>query len=373
MLTNCAVCGKEKQIAGVLGVCVECIRSRWEEAKEFTSLSHSTTRAAFGLPGDPPKALSGIRCNNCLNQCQMGDGEAGYCGLRANRGGRLFSKATINQALAHIYLDPHVTNCCATYFCPAGTGSGYPKHAYTHGPEHGFFNLAVFFYGCGFDCLFCQNYSHKNASSSPSVSMDEFVKTVLSNPKISCICYFGGSPEPQFPFAIKASKKVLEESDRIIRVCWEWNGNGVKEMVKRAAELSLISGGNVKFDLKTHARELSLALSGVSNEGVYKNFEMVYHECYNERRELPVLNATTLLVPGYVDAQEVEGIAKFIADIDPEIPYRLLIFHPDYKMRDLPITPLRQVQDCLSAAKKYLKGVDIGNKHLLGLCGRYLN
>ncbi|MCS7144560.1 MAG: radical SAM protein, partial [Archaeoglobaceae archaeon] len=80
-----------------------------------------------------------------------------------------------------------------------------------------------------------------------------------------------------------------------------------------------------------------------------------------------VLSATTLLVPYYVDEKEIEGIASFIASIDEKIPYSLLIFHPDYRLRDLPITPREQVFNCYKTAKKYLKNVNIGNLHLLGL------
>jgi len=117
---------------------------------------------------------------------------------------------------------------------------------------------------------------------------------------------------------------------------------------------------------------LSIALSGVSNRRAFENFEMIYHEFYNERKDLPVLTATTLLVPGYVDKYEVENIARFIADLDPNIPYSLLVFYPQYEMLDLPITPLRQVKEAYNAAKKYLKRVYIGNKHLLAFSGQYI-
>ena len=79
-----------------------------------------------------------------------------------------------------------------------------------------------------------------------------------------------------------------------------------------------------------------------------------------------VISATTLLVPYYVDKKEVEEIAKFISSINDEIPYSLLVFHPDYRLNDLPVTPRKQVFDCYEAAKKHLKNVNIGNLHLLG-------
>ena len=38
--------------------------------------------------------------------------------------------------------------------------------------------------------------------------------------KTSCICYFGGNPSSQLPFALKASKLALERNEgRILRIC----------------------------------------------------------------------------------------------------------------------------------------------------------
>jgi pyruvate formate lyase activating enzyme len=48
----------------------------------------------------------------------------------------------------------------------------------------------------------------------------------------------------------------------------------------------------------------------------------------------------TLVIPGYNDTKEdLEGIAKFIASVDPEIPWHVTRFHPDYKLRSAPSTP----------------------------------
>ncbi len=76
--------------------------------------------------------------------------------------------------------------------------------------------------------------------------------------------------------------------------------------------------------------------------------------------------ASTLLVPGYVDTAEVSKIARFIADLDPEIPYRLLAFHPEFILRDLPATSRSHALRCREAAEKAgLKRVSMGNVHLL--------
>jgi pyruvate formate lyase activating enzyme len=210
--------------------------------------------------------------------------------------------------------------------------------------------------------------SHKLLSEGETFSVEEFAGWVERNPRISCICFFGGSPEPQLPFAIRASEAAVEaRGNKPLRVCFEWNGCGDPSLVRRAAEISLETGGNVKFDLKSFTPELSLALSGVSNERAYRNFEMVARELHPERRDLPLLTATTLLVPGYVDSEEVEAISKFIAGLDSSIPYGLLIFHPAHLMADLPVTPLEQAVDCYKAARRHLERVHVGNLGLIGI------
>jgi len=297
----------------------------------------------------------------------MGVDEKGYCGLRVNRDGRLVSLSTPQKGVLHSYFDSHVTNCCSAWFCPAGTGIGYPKYATVEGAEIGYANLAVFFYGCNFNCLFCQNASHKQVEGRGTVSAESLARTVAHDKRYTCVCYFGGSPEPQLPFAIEASKMMLEaRKNSVFRVCFEWNGCGNTDLVKKAGELAFESGGNVKFDLKSYTPSLSLALSGVPNRRAYENFEILAKEFSSERAEPPVLTATTLLVPHYTDELEVEGIAEFIANLNPSIPYSLLVFHPQFMMSDLPVTPLKKVEDCYRAAKRHLKRVNVGNLNLLG-------
>lgn len=129
--------------------------------------------------------------------------------------------------------------------------------------------------------------------------------------------------------------------------------------------VSLESGGCVKFDLKAWDEPLHRALCGVSNRRTLGNFE--YLAGWIRRRpDPPLLVAATLLVPGYVEADQVGQIASFIVRLDPMIPYALLAFHPDYEMRDLPCTPRRQAEECLAAAKAAgLSRVRLGNVHVL--------
>ena len=367
--TECGICGeKSKFIVDSLKICVDCLREHPKEALPYIREAHARIRTLFELPPHPPKSPNGIPCNVCANECRIGEKETSYCGLKRNTQGKLESLTRPQSGVLHSYVDSQVTNCCAAWFCPAGTSTGYPQYTYRPGPEYGYYNLAIFFYGCNFDCLFCQNSSHKDVLAGKATTIRDLVKRTKRNSSISCWCFFGGSPEPQLPFAIRASEAVIEEmSTRILRICFEWNGCGNPKLVHKATEISLVSGGNIKFDLKCFNPTISHALSGVPNTRAYENFEMIAHEFYPQRPDLPVLTATTLLVPGYIDAIEVEQIAEFIANLNPEIPYSLLVFHPDFMMTDLPITPLKQVIACYKTAKKHLTRVRIGNLPTLGI------
>jgi pyruvate formate lyase activating enzyme len=128
---------------------------------------------------------------------------------------------------------------------------------------------------------------------------------------------------------------------------------------------ALESGGCIKIDIKAWNESLHLALTGVSNRQTLANFEWLAQHAA-KRPQPPLLIASTLMVPGYIDAEEVASIAEFIAALNPEIPYSLLAFHPDYRMRDLASTSRKQAQACLDSAREAgLQRVKVGNMHLL--------
>jgi pyruvate formate lyase activating enzyme len=364
---KCSLCKEEKIIASALAVCRECLTNKYETSRSYIKEAHKIARTKLNLPETAP--TDGLnQCNFCFHNCSIGRDDVSFCGLRYNKEDDYISMANKNLGVLDYYLDPLPCNCCAAWFCPAGTGAGYPEFAAKEGKETNHHNLSIFFYGCSFNCLFCQNQSHKSVRLGSEVTTEKLVDVYKKNKSITCVCYFGGSPEPHFNFALYASEKILEvarKEKRIARICWEWNGSGNRNLVKRAAELSLVSGGNIKFDLKAWNPQIHEALTGVSNETTLQNFEYIGKEFFPKREDLPVLNATTLLVPGYIDEEEIEHIASFIASINENIPYSLLGFFPHFWFSDMPLTSRKFAVSCLEIAKKYLKNVNLGNKHLL--------
>ncbi|MGQ9479571.1 MAG: hypothetical protein ACUVQ0_06140 [Thermoproteota archaeon] len=107
---------------------------------------------------------------------------------------------------------------------------------------------------------------------------------------VSCICFFGGDPSVQMMHALETSRIALKkaaEEKHILRVCWETNGNMSMVFALKAAEISLKSGGIVKFDLKVWDENLSRVLCGVSNKAALENFrEIVKGFSRNAQRSL---------------------------------------------------------------------------------------
>ena len=367
---QCQICNEHSPlISNQLGVCLQCIREKPEEALKITNRVHAQSRERFSFPPKPSQEPNGISCGMCANNCKIGVNGKGFCGLVFNIDGRLVRMGgTPKKGILEWYYDPLPTNCVAWWFCPGCTGAGYPKYAHKQGAETGYSNLAVFYGSCSLDCMFCQNWHYRNLAASLQPVMTAESLAAKADAHVSCICFFGGDPSVQMPHALKTSRLALEKANnekRILRICWETNGYWKKEFALDAAKLSFNSGGNIKFDLKTWNKNLNIALCGVSNAPSLENFRMIGEKFFKERPKLPILTASTLLVPGYVDVEEVQNLANFIAKVDPRIPYTLLAFCPHYLLTDLPTTSRELAYRCRDVAEEYLENVRIGNIQLL--------
>jgi pyruvate formate lyase activating enzyme len=363
------VCGKEDPlISSSLSLCLGCIRKGGSKVEEQVGRVHARARGEFHLPPAPPREPEGVRCKICANRCLIPEGGTGYCGLRSSQSGRLVHLGgTKSKGILDWYYDALPTNCVADWVCPGGTEAGFSQYSYRRGPERGYKNLAVFYRACTFDCLFCQNWHFKQeASRAESISADQLASQVDEH--TSCVCYFGGDPAAQMPHALAASRLATGQArkqGRILRICWETNGSMSRPFLQAAAELSLASGGCIKFDLKAFDNKLHYALTGATNGQTLGNFAHLAG-LIPTRPDPPFLVASTLLVPGYIDADEVFKIARFIASLDKNIPYSLLGFYPHFHMRDLPTTARQQAHACVEAATAAgLTRVHIGNIHLL--------
>ena len=366
-VVRCISCGKSSvAVSETLGLCADCIRTDFAQWADRIERIHAGLRRRDDLPETVPCSEGGIPCRVCGNECVIGRAETGYCGLRRlGEDGRLeFLAGSAARGAVSWYLDPLPTNCVADWVCAGGSTCGYPAYSYAEGPEYGFDNLAVFYEACSFDCLFCQNW-HYRTMRHRLRSVEELAGDVAE--KVSCICFFGGDPGPQVIHALAAARLARRRSaGRILRICWETNGNISSTYLDAMIEESMKSGGTIKVDIKTWSDELSRALCGRSNRRTQDAVRVLLDRS-RLRPDPPLFVASTLLVPGYIDEQEVGDIAAFIASVNPDVPYSLLGFAPDFSMADMPATSVDHAERCAEAARNAgLRHVRIGNQQLLG-------
>ena len=75
------------------------------------------------------------------------------------------------------------------------------------------------------------------------------------------------------------------------------------------------------------------------------------------------IEITTLVVTGRNDSdEEFKDIARFIADVDPAIPWHISRFHPDFKYLESVPTPIERLKRAREIAKEAgLENIHLGN------------
>ncbi len=325
---RCQLCGAAvTDISAALGICRTCIREAPSASLPLIDQAHDRLRRAGGLPIEPPND-GGIRCTVCANECRIGYGETGYCGLRENVRDMLIER----QGIVRTRYSPAPHECLGAPACHA---DGY--------------TLEVFAYGCTFNCLHCPHPEHRRTDEVKRLGIPALQQLAQ---QASCIRFYGGAPEPQLPFLLEATERILERGEA--RICWELNGSAAPDLTRRAARHAAASGGIATMRIMARDPMLHRTLTGRDNRRTLAAFKMLADDF-----DAATLAAATMLVPDYIDADEVAAIASFIASCNPDIPYMLLPPQPDSAAVALPPSSDEQVEACRAAAAKYLNRVHI--------------
>jgi pyruvate formate lyase activating enzyme len=126
----------------------------------------------------------------------------------------------------------------------------------------------------------------------------------------------------------------------------------------RRAFYAKMDAANV--DLKSFSEEFYFKLTGAHLQPVLDTLRYLRHETE------VWLEITTLLIPGRNDSDaELGAMCAWIArHLGDSVPLHFSAFHPDYKMRDIPATPMQTLNRARDIALKAgLKYVYTGNVH----------
>lgn len=364
---ECIGCGKNSlTISGTLSVCRDCIESDFEHMRNAVNAAHFRVRREFSMPVVSPRAADGAPCDVCARTCMPASGQAGYCAVRANAGGDVrVMNSEPGAAYVQCWSDFLPAACAAPVVCPGCSDAGYPDFSYSRGAEKGYKRLTVHYNSCNFNCLFCSHWEFREHATVDYQMTPEQVVSLIDD-GTACLCFTGGDMTPQIEHALNTAALALRRfKGRILRVCFETNGSLRHSYVQRAARLAFESGGLIKIDIKSHSPRVHYALCGVSNKQILNNFQSLQRAAAS-RPNLPLVAASTVLIPGYVTPKDVWDIAQFIARTDKNTPYNLLGFFPHFYFHDMPATSRAHAEEALQAAREAgLTNVSLGNSFFI--------
>jgi pyruvate formate lyase activating enzyme len=253
-----------------------------------------------------------VRCNLCRFRCLIAAGHRGFCGVRENRGGTLFSLVYGRSVAENV--DPIEKK---------------PFFHYLPGSK----SYSIATVGCNLRCAHCQNadisqwpLEHPGIPGR-DLPPAEVVRNALQSGCRS-IAYTYTEPTIFFEYAYDTAVLAREAGLGNVFVS---NGYITPEALAHIAPY--LDAANI--DLKGFSEEFYRKITAASLAGVLETLK-------DYRRHNIWLEVTTLVIPGLNDSDaDLGGIARFIADkLGPETPWHVSAFFPAYRLQDVLPTPV---------------------------------
>jgi pyruvate formate lyase activating enzyme len=292
-----------------------------------------------------------VRCRLCAHRCSIAPGRFGICNVRENRGGTLMTHAYGELVAANV--DP-IEKKPLFHFLPGTT------------------SMSIAAAGCNFRCGFCQNWEISQAPEAAperkggrETSPAAVVRAALDQ-RCRSISYTYTEPTIFFEFAYDTAKAARAAGLANVFVT---NGYMTAEALETIRPY--LDAANV--DLKAFRDETYKKVCGARLQPVLDSIRLM--------RKLGIwVEVTTLVVPGMNDGEdELKDIARFLAGVDPALPWHISRFHPDYRLTEAPPTPVtvlrkaRRIGREAGLAFVYVGNIgDEGEDTLCPGCGRML-
>ncbi|MFA5092750.1 MAG: AmmeMemoRadiSam system radical SAM enzyme [Candidatus Omnitrophota bacterium] len=273
-----------------------------------------------------------VHCQLCAHECKVPEGKFGFCGVRQNIQGVLYTHNFGKLVAANV--DP-VEKKPLYHFLP-GTKT---------------FSIASA--GCNFRCGFCQNWKISQSNYINQKPGEEIAATKIVNlaKQNGCqsIAYTYTEPTIYFEFALKIAKLAKAAGLYNIFVT-----NGY--MSARAISLIRPYLDAVNVDLKFFKEDAYKKICSGSLGPVLDSVRLL--------NKLGIwTEITTLVIPRENDSvEELSGIAEFISKVNKDIPWHISAFHPNYKFDAYPQTPKSTLNLAYELGKKQgLRYIYVGN------------
>ena len=276
-----------------------------------------------------------VQCDLCPRGCKLREGERGFCFVRQAVGGAIVLK---------------------TY----GRSSGFcidpiekkPLHHFLPGTPVLSFGTA----GCNLECSFCQNWD-----ISKSRDMDRLSETatpeqiVATAARLGCrsVAFTYNDPVIFHEYAVDVARACHARGLKTVAVT-----AGYVNPAPRAEFFAHMDAANV--DLKAFNDRFYQRVCAGRLQPVLDTLDYLHHKTG------VWLEITTLLIPELNDSDdELHAECTWLFDtLGPDVPLHFSAFHPDWRMRDKPPTPVSTLQHARRIAERCgLHYVYTGNVH----------
>jgi pyruvate formate lyase activating enzyme len=277
-------------------------------------------------------ANKAVNCQLCPRRCVISDGKRGFCGVRENQGGVLYSLVYAKPVAVHI--DP-IEKKPLFHFFPGSKA----------------FSIATV--GCNLKCKFCQNWQISQASPEDVQAMDLSPEDVIKKAKESSslvIAYTYTEPTIYYEYMFDIA--------RLARAA------GIKNIMHSAGFINEEPLRN----LLPYLDAANIDLKGFNNrfysEVSLGNVDDVLRTLKILKENGVWLEITNLVLPGLNDdPAEIKRMCEWIrGNLGPDTPLHFSRFWPMYKLMNLSPTPVETLQKARAIARGVgLKYVYIGN------------
>ncbi len=263
-----------------------------------------------------------VKCCLCARRCLISNGASGFCQVRKNEEGSLFTLNYVKAVSAGI--DP-ISKKPLSHFNP---GSQV---------------MSIAAAGCNFRCQFCDNWmiSQDHEVAGRSFPPEDVIRYARDK---SCqgISYTYTEPTIYMEYAYDTAKLARQSGFFNTFVT---NGYMTPEAVRTvapvldAATVDFKGGGDPDFYRSVSA---------------VPNVEAIYEALKELKLNGVHVEITNLIVPKIGDSLEhIKDMATWIVNyLGKDTVFHLLRFHPDYKMTTLPATPLDTMEKAYMTAKE---------------------
>ncbi len=273
-----------------------------------------------------------IKCKLCPRECTVGERERGYCGVRENRGGTYYSLVHSRVCAAHV--DP-IEKKPLFHYLPGSLA----------------FSLAKA--GCNVNCKFCQNWDISQARP------EQIPADYAPPQRVAQLALHYGCPTIAYTYSepVIFSEYLMDTADAGheagVRSVVVSNGYIQEEPLKTAYGKM----DAVKIDLKAFSESYYKSI-------VTGQLKPVLDTLVTLRKMNKWTEIVYLVLPGMNDSDaELRGLAQWVrTNLGLDVPLHFTQFHPEYLLKNLPITPVPTLERAKAIADaEGLHYVYIGN------------